>query len=63
MGMEEMIRELNNLKAKIPRQTYRTIMGQIHAGDVNGAAVGICRLKEKLAREAGSNGEQKIVGD
>ena len=43
--------ELKYLKRKIPIQTYRTIIGQIRAGDVNGAAVGINRLKVKIARE------------
>lgn len=40
--------ELNSLKGKIPRNTYKTILGQLNAGDVKGAATGIKRIKEKL---------------
>lgn len=40
--------ELNRLKGKIPYNTYRTILGQINAGDTRGAETGIKRLKEKL---------------
>lgn len=43
--------ELKNIRRKIPVQTYRTIIGQIRAGDVNGAEVGIGRLKVRIARE------------
>lgn len=39
--------ELKSIKPKIPRQTYRTI-----AGDREGAAAGIDRLKERIAKEA-----------
>lgn len=46
--------ELNSIKLKIPRQTYRTIAGQIKAGDREGAAAGISRLKERIAKEAAS---------
>lgn len=49
--MNEVIKELNAIKARIPRQTYRTIIGQVRAGDLGGATVGIERLKRKLERE------------
>lgn len=44
-------RDLETLKWKIPHQTYRTIIGQIKAGDVGGATVGVERLKRRIARE------------
>jgi hypothetical protein len=40
--------ELSSLKGKIPYNTYKTILGQINAGDTQGATAGIKRLKEKL---------------
>lgn len=40
--------ELHSLKRKIPRNTYKTILGQLNAGDVIGAKTGIKRIKEKL---------------
>lgn len=40
--------ELNSLKGKIPRNTYKTILGQLNSGDVKGAAIGIKRIKERL---------------
>lgn len=48
--MNEAIRELNAIKARIPKQTYRTIIGQMRAGDLGGATVGINRLKKKSQR-------------
>jgi hypothetical protein len=53
--MNEVIKELNTIKSKIPQQTYRTIIGQVRAGDLGGATVGINRLKAKLAREEASH--------
>ena len=53
--MNEAIRELNAMKARIPQQTYRTIIGQMRAGDLGGATVGINRLKKKLAKEDAAN--------
>ena len=51
---ERLIKEVNMIKHKIPWQTYKTLIGQIRAGDLNGAEVGICRLKRRIARkEAG----------
>lgn len=49
--MNNVIKELNAIKARIPQQTYRTIVGQVRAGDLGGATVGITRLKVKLAKE------------
>lgn len=46
------IKELNIIKTKIPVNTYRTILGQIQAGDLGGATVGINRLKKKFLKEA-----------
>ena len=50
-----LIGELQYLKHRIPAQTYRTIIGQIKAGDVKGATVGISRLKTRIAREEARN--------
>ncbi len=51
---EKLIKEVKMIKHKIPWQTYKTLIGQIRAGDLNGAEVGIGRLKRKIARkEAG----------
>lgn len=52
---QELIKELNTIKARIPQQTYRTIIGQMHAGDLGGATVGVERLKRRLEREDGRN--------
>ena len=38
--------ELESLKVRISRQTYKTILGQINAGDTEGALRGIERLKK-----------------
>lgn len=48
---ERLIKELNMIKRQIPWQTYKTIIGQIKAGDLGGAEVGIGRLKRRIARE------------
>lgn len=47
--MKDVIKELNTIKGEIPQNTYRTIMGQIKAGDVKGARVGMERIKKRLA--------------
>lgn len=54
-GMNDVIKELNTIKSHIPQQTYRTILGQMRAGDIGGATVGIQRLKHKLEREEAAN--------
>ena len=51
MSEEKAMLELNGIKHRIPLQTYRTIIGQMHAGDLGGATVGIERLKRRIARE------------
>lgn len=53
--MNEVIRELNTIKSRIPQQTYRTIIGQLRAGDLGGATVGVARLKKRLAKEDTAN--------
>ncbi len=50
--MKNTMQELNKIKMQIPKQTYKTILGQMRAGDMEGAKVGITRLKKKLEREA-----------
>ena len=52
-------RELKAIEYKIPRQTYKTIIGQIKAGDVGGATIGIERLKRRIAREEASRCESQ----
>ena len=49
--MNELMRELDVIKPFIPRQTYLTIMGQMRAGDLGGATVGISRLRWRISRE------------
>ncbi len=39
--------ELLSIKKEIPRNTYKTILGQIKTGDIQGATIGIKRIKEK----------------
>ena len=59
--MKEIMRELDLIKPYIPRQTYLTIMGQVRAGDLGGATVGIARLRRKIMKEDGhenSNSKQ-----
>lgn len=40
--------EILSLKGNISGNTYKTILGQIKAGDVKGAETGIKRIKKKL---------------
>lgn len=47
--------ELNSIRRKIPYNTYKTILGQLNAGDVKEAETGIKRLKEKLGGKANGN--------
>lgn len=49
------IKELNAIKNRIHENTYRTIRGQINAGDIGGATVGINRLKKRLQKEEQAN--------
>ena len=53
--MNEAIKELNAIKARIPQQTYRTIIGQMRAGDLGGARIVKKRIKKKLAKEDAAN--------
>ena len=52
---EKLIKEVNMIKHKIPWQTYKSLIGQIRAGDLNGAEVGIGRLKRRIARKEAGN--------
>jgi hypothetical protein len=61
--MDKTIRELNSIKRYIPLQMYRTIMGQIKAGDTGGATVGIERIKRRLAKEDGTDGKGNLTCD
>lgn len=45
MKQAELLKELKELKPAIKRNTYRTIKGQILAGDYAGAERGIERMK------------------
>lgn len=56
--MNDAIKELNTIKVKISEQTYKTIIGQIRAGDVGGARVGIERLKLRIAKEEADGKKQ-----
>ena len=51
MTKEEIKREVMKLKDRIPYPTYKTLLGQIEAGDLHGAYVGISRIKGRLARK------------
>ena len=53
--MNQVIKELNTIKGRIPQQTYKTIIGQIRAGDLGGAEVGVARLKRRLEKEEAAN--------
>jgi len=43
-------KELQAIRDRIPRNTYKTILGQLRAGDMIGAAMGVKRLQRQLAR-------------
>lgn len=40
--------ELLSIKKEIPRNTYKTILGQIKTGNLKGAETGIARIKAKM---------------
>lgn len=46
--MKELKRELYNIRKHIPYNTYKTILGQMKAGQVEAARVGIERIKKRL---------------
>ena len=48
--MKELKKELDGIRNHIPYNTYKTILGQMKAGQVEAAKVGIERLKKKLNR-------------
>lgn len=48
--MKELKKELDGIRKLIPYNTYKTILGQMKAGQVEAAKVGIERLKKKLNR-------------
>ncbi len=48
--MNEVKRELDSIRKYIPHNTYKTILGQMKAGQVEAARVGIERIKKKLNR-------------
>jgi hypothetical protein len=51
MTESELFRRLKRIRGDIPAQTYRTIKGQIIAGDYMGADRGIKRLERKMAAD------------
>ena len=50
-------KELQKIRDRIPRNTYKTILGQLRAGDMIGAAMGVKRLQRQLARADKEGGE------
>lgn len=52
VNVNRTFRELRSLKEKIPKNTYQSIKGQILSGNVEGANIGIYRIKRELAKEA-----------
>ena len=49
--------ELQKIRDRIPRNTYKTILGQLRAGDMIGAAMGVKRLQRQLARAEEKGGK------
>lgn len=49
--MTEIRKELETIKKDIPANTYRTIIGQIKAGNEDAARVGIERIKRRVSHE------------
>lgn len=52
--MDEFIRELDSYVGKLPKQTIKTIKGQVKAGDLHGAKVGFDRVKRRLEGNGGT---------
>ena len=50
-------RELQRIRDRIPRNTYKTILGQLRAGDMIGAAMGVKRLQRQIAKADKEGGE------
>lgn len=51
MDKDKVLHDLQGIRRKITPQAYRTIQGQIRAGDLNGASVGIERIKRKMLKK------------
>ena len=54
--MKTLKKELNAVRALISHNTYRTILGQIKAGDEDAVRVGIERIKRKGMKCSGHTG-------
>ena len=59
LTQKQVLYELSLIETRIPYQTHRTIVGQIRAGDLKGASVGIERLKYRLARKEAAEHENR----
>lgn len=51
--MHEFIRELESYIGKLPKQTIRTIKGQVKSGDLEGARIGFSRIKKRVEGNGG----------
>lgn len=54
-------KELQKIRDRIPRNTYKTILGQLRAGDMVGAAMGVKRLQRQIAKADKEGGEEHEV--
>ena len=52
--------ELQRIRDRIPRNTYKTILGQLRAGDMIGAAMGVKRLQRQIAKADKEGGESMM---
>lgn len=52
--MRELLRDLNRVRPNLTRQEYRTIRGQLAAGDSDGARRGLLRVLRRRWRDAES---------
>ena len=55
MSKEDVMRDLFEIRNVISPQTFRTIKGQIDKGDLQGASVGIGRIKQKMISKSAKN--------
>lgn len=53
LHMNELKKELEDIRSNIPYNTYRTILGQIRAGHADAAKVGIERIKRREVKKHG----------
>ena len=51
--MNELKNELEDIRSKIPYNTYHTILGQIRARHMDAAKVGIERIKRREVKKHG----------